>query len=63
MIGIGDDVIISGKVIEVVINTEGERWLLISLNEENQMVYLKEKDIKSYRPYRPIPESDERRGQ
>ena len=57
MIGIGDDVIISGKMLY-----QSGDYLVIELKSGCKMV-CEEKDIKSYHPYKPIPKSDERKGQ
>ena len=59
MIGVGDDVIISGKVIKIYDNGD----LNIELRSGDIMVSVREYDIKSVHPYQPIPETDERRGQ
>ena len=67
MIGIGDDVIISGKVDgwETTYLTDTGRRITtydVILRSGNH-IRVQESDIKSYHPYQPIPESDERRGQ
>lgn len=59
MIGIGDDVIISGKVIKIYDNGD----LNIELRSGDIMVSVRESDLKSYHPYQPIPETDERKGE
>lgn len=56
MISIGDDVIVSGKVIAI-----NEDYIQIETVNGFSFV-VKESDIKSYRPYQPIPDADERRG-
>lgn len=63
MIGIGDDVIISGKVVAKIESVIDDAEYLLVKFKNGQIIYFTESDIKSYHPYQPIPESDERRGQ
>ena len=67
MIGIGDDVTISGKVAgweSTYINIEtGKRITTYNvILPSGERIKVHEADIKSYHPYQPIPETDERKG-
>jgi hypothetical protein len=55
---IGDDVIISAKVIGITENNNP----IIQVKSGVRML-IKESDIKSVYPYQPIPETDARRGE
>ena len=64
---IGDDVIISGKIvgwISAYRDIHGEtqiKWDVVL--PSGKRVFVQESDIKAYHPFHPIPEKDERRGQ
>ena len=56
MIEPGSDVVISGKMLY-----QSGEYLVIELKSGCKVV-CEDRDIKSYHPYQPIPETDERKG-
>lgn len=63
MIGIGDDVIISGKVIKLPYGNQLDGTKYYIRLRSGDIIHVLPEDIKSYHPYQPIPETDERKGQ
>ena len=67
MIEIGSDVVVSGKIngwVSTYSDEIGETCTIYDvILRSGDRIRVRESDIKSYHPYQPIPEVDERKGQ
>ena len=58
----GDEITVNGKIVDVIVDEEGQILDLQVETKSGRIISIKECDINTIHPYKPIPEKDQRTG-
>ena len=62
MINAGDEITVNGKIVDVIVDEEGQILDLQVETKSGRIISIKESDVNTIHPYKPISEKDQRTG-